>query len=108
MGVAALSRTQRSAAFLLQRGTPGCERRTAQGVPAECETLATRTRAVYRHWFVRAARLKLGVPDIVLIAGVALDHGLVFFIGIIVIQDGDAVPRLPVGSRPQLWPQLFA
>eukprot|EP00965_Chrysotila_dentata_P039602 1316212-Pleurochrysis_carterae.AAC.1 len=29
MGVAAHSRTQSSAAFLLQRKTPGCERRTA-------------------------------------------------------------------------------
>eukprot|EP00965_Chrysotila_dentata_P144052 4758710-Pleurochrysis_carterae.AAC.1 len=54
--------------------------------------LATGARAVYRHWFVRAARLKLGVPNIVLITAVALDHGLVGFIGIIVIQDGDAVP----------------
>eukprot|EP00965_Chrysotila_dentata_P177288 5854900-Pleurochrysis_carterae.AAC.1 len=34
MGVAALSRTQRSAVFLLQRKTPGCERRTAQGALA--------------------------------------------------------------------------
>eukprot|EP00965_Chrysotila_dentata_P186433 6156068-Pleurochrysis_carterae.AAC.1 len=33
-GVAALSQTQHSAAFLLQRKTPGCERRKAQGVPA--------------------------------------------------------------------------